>query len=93
MSAWVAQHRKLIAAVAGAVVTVVVQVWGTSTPWVTALILVATAAGVYRAPNEPQPAPAAPALPASPGGGGTRPVRIVTPGAGTEGGPVTGVRP
>jgi hypothetical protein len=60
MRAWTAQHRKLIAAVAGAVVTVVVQVWGTSTPWVTALILVATAAGVYRAPNAgSQPAPAA----------------------------------
>jgi hypothetical protein len=77
MSAWAAQHRKLIAAVAGAVVTVVVQVWGTGAPWVTALILIATAAGVYRAPNEPQPAPAVPALPSVAGGGGTRPVRVI----------------
>jgi len=69
MSTWIAQHRKLIAAVAGAVVTVAVQVWGTTTPWVTALVLVATAAGVYVAPNEPQSAPAAPALPSSGGGG------------------------
>lgn len=70
MSAWVAQHRKLLAAIAGAVITVVVQVWGTSTPWVTALILIGTAAGVYRAPNEPQPAPAGPALPSTAAGGG-----------------------
>lgn len=80
MSAWIAQHRKLIAAVAGAVVTVVVQVWGTSMPWVTALILIATAAGVYRAPNEPQSAPAAPALPDAPGGRGTRAVRVIPGG-------------
>lgn len=80
MSAWIAQHRKLIAAVAGAVVTVVVQVWGTNTPWVTALILIATAAGVYRAPNDPQTAPAAPTPPSAPGGGGTRPVRVVPAG-------------
>lgn len=80
MSAWIAQHRKLLAAVAGAVITVVVQVWGTNTPWVTALILIGTAAGVYRAPNEPQTAPAAPAPPVPPGGGSTRPVRVVRPG-------------
>jgi hypothetical protein len=108
MSAWIAQHRKLIAAVAGAVVTVVVQVWGTNTPWVTALILIAMAAGVYRAPNEPQAAPAAPALPRPPGGGGTGAIRVIPaqepaqayqqvsghplPPAGTEGGPATGVR-
>lgn len=107
MRAWVAQHRKLIAAVAGAAVTVVVQVWGTNTPWVTALILIATAAGVYRAPNEPQPAPAAPSSPV-PGGGGSAlpadgPVRVIPgpqpvaervagdPPAGTGGFPATGV--
>jgi hypothetical protein len=72
MSAWIAQHRKLIAAVAGAAVTVAVQVWGTTTPWVTILVLAATAAGVYAAPNEPQSAPAAPALPSA-GGGGPEP--------------------
>lgn len=72
MRAWVAQHRKLIAAIAGALVTVAVQVWGTNTPWITALILVATAAGVYRAPNaDPVAAPAAPALPSAAGGGGS----------------------
>jgi hypothetical protein len=73
MPAWIAQHRKLLAAVAGAVVTVVVQVWGTTTPWVTALVLIATAAGVYAAPNAPRPAPVAPALPGT-GGGGPEPV-------------------
>lgn len=70
VSAWIAQHRKLIAALAGAAVTVIIQVWGTNTPWVTALVLIATAAGVYRAPNADPPAPAAGALPRTPGGRG-----------------------
>jgi hypothetical protein len=98
MSAWIAQHRKLLVSVAGAVITVAIQAGWTPSPYVSAVILVATAAGVYRAPNDPQPAPAAPALPDAQGGGGhhlseSGAVRVVSPAAGTEGGPVTGGRP
>jgi hypothetical protein len=93
MGAWIAQHRKLIVPALGSVITIATLVWGAGNPWVIAVTAVAVAAGVYRVPNESRPAPAAPALPSSAGGGGTRPVRIVTPAAGTEGGPVTGVRP
>lgn len=77
MSAWVAQHRKLLVSIAGAAATIAVQAGWTANPWVSLAILAATAAGVYRAPNEPQAAPAAPAPPDSPGGGGTRPVRVI----------------
>ena len=83
---WVAQHRKLIVAVIGAVLTVAIQAGWTSNPYVSAIVLIATAAGVYRAPNaDPVAAPAAPALPGNTGGGGL--------GAGTSGGAVTGARP
>lgn len=87
MGAWVAQHRKLIVPALGSVITIATLVWGAGNPWVLAVTAVAVAAGVYRVPNaDPVPAPAAPAPPDSPGGGG-----LST--AGTEGGPVTGIRP
>lgn len=54
--AWIAAHRKLIAALAGGVVTVLVTIYGTTAPWVQALILAATAAGVYTLPNKAAPA-------------------------------------
>ena len=54
--AWLAGHRKLIVAVAGAAVTVAVQVWGTSNPYVSLAVLTATSLGVYGAPNT-TPAP------------------------------------
>lgn len=58
MSAWIAGHRKVLIAIAGAVVTVAVQAGWTSNPWVSLIVLAATAAGVYQAPNAgPQPAP------------------------------------
>ena len=87
MGAWIAQHRKLIVPALGSVITIATLVWGAGNPWVIAVTAVALAAGVYRVPNDPRPAPAAPALPASPGGGGTGAVRVT----GTEGGPVTGM--
>lgn len=78
---WVAQHRKLIVAVLGAAVTVAVQVWGTSNPYVSLAVLAATTFGIYQAPNaDPVAAPAAPALPGSRRGRGlpvTGPVKIV----------------
>lgn len=76
---WVAQHRKLIVSVIGAVITVAIQVWGTGSPWVSAVVLIATAAGVYRAPNEdPVAAPAGTPLPGTPAGGGLEPTGTVT---------------
>ena len=51
--AWVAGHRKLIVAVAGAAVTVAVEAWGTSNPYVALAVLAATSLGVYQAPNRP----------------------------------------
>jgi hypothetical protein len=48
---WIAGHRKLLAACAGAAVTIAVSVWGTSNHWVELAVLVATAAGVYGVPN------------------------------------------
>ena len=57
--AWIAGHRKLIVAVAGASVTVAVQAWGTSNPYVALAVLAATSLGVYSAPNTtPAPPPA-----------------------------------
>ena len=55
--AWYAGHRKLLVAVAGAAVTVAVQAWGTSNPYVSLAVLAATSLGVYSAPNT-TPAPA-----------------------------------
>ena len=54
---WIAAHRKLVVAVVGAAVTVAVQVWGTSNPYVSLAVLAATSLGVYGAPNQPAPAP------------------------------------
>ncbi len=51
MTTWIAGHRKLLAAVAGAAVTISVSIWGTSNHWVELAVLVATAAGVYGVPN------------------------------------------
>ena len=57
--AWVATHRKLIVAVTGAALTVAVQAWGTSNPYVSLAVLAATSLGVYSAPNTtPAPPPA-----------------------------------
>jgi hypothetical protein len=55
---WIAAHRKLVVSVAGAVITVAIQAGWTTNPYVSAAILIATAAGVYRAPNVPAPKPA-----------------------------------
>lgn len=49
--AWVAVHRKLVAVVAGTALTVGIQIWGTSNPYVSLGILAATSLGVYRVPN------------------------------------------
>jgi hypothetical protein len=51
--AWLAGHRKLIVAVAGAALTVALQVWGPDNPYVSAVVLAASALGVYSAPNRP----------------------------------------
>ena len=51
VTGWIAGHRKLLVAVIGAGVTVAVQAWGTSNPWVSLAVLAATSAGVYGAPN------------------------------------------
>jgi hypothetical protein len=116
---WIAAHRKLVVSVAGAVITVAIQAGWTTNPYVSALILIATAAGVYRAPNVPAARPAS-----GPAGSTSRLPSNVTvvpaglpgiatlgipaqepaqayqqvsghplPSAGTEGDPVTGVRP
>ena len=50
-SGWIAGHRKLLVAAAGAAVTVAVQAFGTSNPWVSLAVLAATSLGVYGAPN------------------------------------------
>jgi hypothetical protein len=55
---WIAAHRKLLVSVAGAAITVAIQAGWTTNVYVSALILIATAAGVYRAPNIPAPEPA-----------------------------------
>lgn len=48
---WVAGHRKLLAAVAGSALTVAIQIWGTSNPYVSLAILAATSLGVYQVRN------------------------------------------
>ena len=59
IAVWVAAHRKLLAAIAGGLITVLVTIYGTDAAWVQALILAGTAAGVYGVPNaKPAPAPA-----------------------------------
>lgn len=55
---WVAEHRKLIVFVIGLALTAAIQVWGTSNPYVSLAILVATGLGIYQAPNETAPAKA-----------------------------------
>lgn len=60
MTGWLAGHRKLLAAAAGALVTVLVDAFGTSNPWVAAMLLAATSFGVYRAPNQAAAPAAAP---------------------------------
>jgi len=79
IAGWIAGHRKVLIAAGGSLVTIIVQVWGTSNPWIALAVLAATSLGVYRAPNTPPataqgrsaaaPAPAAPALPAAGSGG------------------------
>jgi hypothetical protein len=55
--AWAAAHRKLIVAVAGAALTVALQVWGPGNPYVSLAVLAASSLGVYAAPNRPPPPP------------------------------------
>lgn len=64
---WIAAHRKLLAFAAGAAVTLAVQIWGTTNPYVALAVLAATGLGVYQVPNEAAPAPAP--APAAPGPG------------------------
>jgi hypothetical protein len=52
---WIAGHRKLIIAVAGAALTVALQVWGPGNAWVSIAVLAATSLGVYQLPNRPAP--------------------------------------
>lgn len=52
--AWTAAHRKLLAAIAGAALTIALQVWGPDNPWVSLAVLAATSLGVYAAPNRPR---------------------------------------
>jgi len=49
--AWVAAHRKLLTVILGAALTVAIQIWGTSNPYVSLGILAATSLGVYQVPN------------------------------------------
>lgn len=50
--AWVAAHRKLLTVILGAALTVAIQIWGTSNPYVSLGILAATSLGVYQVPNK-----------------------------------------
>lgn len=52
---WIAGHRKFLVALAGAVVTVAVNTYGTSNHWVELLLLLAAAAGVHGVRNGPKP--------------------------------------
>ena len=54
---WFAVHRKLITFLAGAVLTICIQIFGTDNPYVSLGILAATGLGVYGVPNQPAPAP------------------------------------
>ena len=63
MAAWIAGHRKLLVAIAGALVTVLVTIYGTDAAWVQGIILAASAAGVYTVPNTTRPGPARAAPP------------------------------
>lgn len=54
MTGWIAGHRKLLAAAAGAAVTFALQYWGPGNPWVSLAVLAATTAGVYQVPNSPR---------------------------------------
>lgn len=50
--AWAAVHYKLITVVTGTALTVAIQIWGTSNPYVSLAILAATSFGVYKVPNK-----------------------------------------
>ncbi len=56
MAAWIAAHRKALAAVLGAVIVLLGDIYGTNVAWLNLVIAVATAAGVYRVPNRQPPA-------------------------------------
>jgi hypothetical protein len=97
--AWTAAHRKLLAVITGAMLTVAVQIWGTSNPYVSLGILAATSLGVYRVPNAgaawaaKNPAAPGPALPSPapvtpvPGTAGVPPSAAPSPVTGTSGPP------
>jgi EamA domain-containing membrane protein RarD len=52
-ASWLAARRKLAVAVAGAALTVALQVWGPGNPWVSLAVLAASSFGVYQVPNRP----------------------------------------
>ncbi len=52
---WIAAHRKLLVAVAGAAVTVADATAWSANPYVISVVAVLTAAGVYQVPNKPKP--------------------------------------
>ncbi len=58
MAAWIAAHRKALAAASGAVIVLLVDVYGTNVAWLNLVIAAATAAGVYRVPNRQTSPPA-----------------------------------
>lgn len=53
---WFAVHRKLVTFLAGSVLTICIQVFGTDNPYVSLGILVATGLGIYGVPNQAPPA-------------------------------------
>jgi hypothetical protein len=75
VTSWLAGHRKLLVVLTGAAITVAVQVWGTSNPYVSLAILVATSLGVYGAPNTQPAAPRTAPLPDEPTGN----VKVIDP--------------
>jgi hypothetical protein len=65
MRAWIAAHRKVLVFVAGTVLEVAIQVWGSSNVYVAMGILAATGLGIYQVPNAGAAATAAAARPAA----------------------------
>jgi hypothetical protein len=59
MRAWIAVHRKVLVFVAGTVLEVAVQIWGSSNVYVAMGILAATGLGIYQVPNAGSAAAAA----------------------------------
>jgi hypothetical protein len=51
VTAWAGKHAKLLTATAGAVLSVVTQVYGAGNHWLLAVTAAATAFGVYVVPN------------------------------------------